>query len=193
MVTPIELARLVTRSVHTAERDGVPTKVATARCTHATDQLDLVGGRYQLEGQAGGVVERCDAPSSFAVTWEFGGGVSWLTVTLQPDGDDRTTLELRHEGPVPPEMWDQFGPGAVGVGRDLLLRALDLHVDTRAPVDPAEVEYPLTTAGREFVDAAVHGWADAAIVDGDAAAHAHEAASRTVASSTTLPDDAASE
>src|SRR6478735_9571393 len=35
-----------------------------------------VGGRYQLEGNAGGVVERCDAPEAFAVTWEYGPMVS---------------------------------------------------------------------------------------------------------------------
>src|SRR5262249_36491654 len=32
-----------------------------------------VGGRYQLEGNASGTVERCDPPNSFAATWEFGG------------------------------------------------------------------------------------------------------------------------
>src|ERR1700758_1174376 len=58
-----------------------------------------VGGRYQLEGNAGGVVERCKEPQSFAVTWEFGGMVSWLEVTLTPDGE-RTMLELAHEAYV---------------------------------------------------------------------------------------------
>src|SRR6185437_4008593 len=31
------------------------------------------GGRYQLEGNAGGTIERCDPPHAFAATWEFAG------------------------------------------------------------------------------------------------------------------------
>ena len=34
-----------------------------------------LGGRYQLEGNAGGAIERCDPPRSFAATWEYGGDV----------------------------------------------------------------------------------------------------------------------
>src|SRR4029450_4047811 len=43
-----------------------------------------VGGRYQLEGNAGGVIERCEPPRSFAATWEYGGAISWIEVTLAP-------------------------------------------------------------------------------------------------------------
>ncbi|HEY2595152.1 MAG TPA: SRPBCC domain-containing protein, partial [Chloroflexota bacterium] len=32
-----------------------------------------LGGRYQLEGNAGGTIERCDPPHGFRATWEFGG------------------------------------------------------------------------------------------------------------------------
>ena len=39
-----------------------------------------LGGRYQLEGNAGGTVERCEPPVSFAATWEYGGEVSWIEV-----------------------------------------------------------------------------------------------------------------
>jgi uncharacterized protein YndB with AHSA1/START domain len=40
------------------------------------------GGRYQLQGNASGMIERCDPPRSFAATWEFGGLVSWIEVQL---------------------------------------------------------------------------------------------------------------
>ena len=36
------------------------------------------GGRYQLEGNAGGLIMACDRLSHFALTWEFGEDVSWL-------------------------------------------------------------------------------------------------------------------
>src|SRR5829696_7241475 len=104
---PLATAGLVERIVRSGKRDGAPTRIAIARRTYATDQADLwdaltsakriprwflpvsgdlgVGGRYQVEGNAGGVVERCDEPESFAVTWEYGPMVSWLTITLTPD------------------------------------------------------------------------------------------------------------
>src|SRR3954447_3429295 len=211
MITdPLGTAGLVMREIRTGSRDGKPTKIAIARRTYGTDQADLwdaltdrerlprwflpvsgdidVGGRYQLEGNAGGVVERCDAPDSFAVTWEYGGMVSWLVVTLTPDASG-TALELVHEAHVDPGMWDQFGPGAVGVGWDLALMALGVHVASGAPVDQeAGLAFPMTPEGLEFVRSAAAGWADAAVGDGDEPAPAHEAAERTVAFYTTAPD-----
>ena len=149
-----------------------------------------MGGRYQLEGNAGGVVERCDEPVSFAVTWEFGAMMSWLQVTLSAD-DDGTTLELAHEATVDPEFWTQFGPGAVGVGWDLALVGLGLHIETAAPVDQdAVAAFTISPDGVTFVRRAAEDWADAAIGDGDAPEAAGEAARRTVDFYTTVPDEA---
>jgi uncharacterized protein YndB with AHSA1/START domain len=209
---PSATAGLVTREVCSGSRDGTPTKIAIVRRSYPTGQADLwdaltnadriprwflpvsgdlkAGGRYQLEGNAGGVVERCEQPETFAVTWEFGGMVSWLQVTLVPDGQ-RTTLELAHEAHVDPGMWEQFGPGAVGVGWDLGLMGLGLHLESGAPVDPAmAVTFPVSPEGVEFVRRAAAGWADAAVKDGDETGPAHEAAGRTVAFYTTPPEAA---
>jgi uncharacterized protein YndB with AHSA1/START domain len=208
---PMATAGLVTREVRGGSRDGASTRIAVARRTYPTGRADLwdaltsadriarwflpvtgeliVGGRYQLEGNAGGVVERCAPPESFAVTWEFGGMMSWLAVTLVPDGA-HTTLELVHEAPVDPEMWRQYGPGAVGVGWDLALYGLALHLASGAPVDPElAMSFPTSPDGVEFVRLAAGGWADAAVADGDDAGPAHEAAQRTVAFYTTPPGD----
>ncbi|WP_166847286.1 SRPBCC family protein [Isoptericola sp. BMS4] len=207
---PVATARLVTREIRTGERAGAPTKIAVARRTYATERDDLwdaltsserlprwflpvsgdlsVGGRYQLEGNAGGVVERCDAPESFAVTWEFGGQVSWLEIRLTEAGAG-TTLELVHEALVDPEMWERFGPGAVGAGWDLGLMGLGLHLESRAAVDPKEAEtWTLSPDGVEFVRLVTTGWAEAAVADGDDPAGAHEAAERTLDFYTTPPE-----
>jgi uncharacterized protein YndB with AHSA1/START domain len=107
-IDPLATAGLVTREVRSGSRDGAATKIAVARRTYSTDQADLwdaltnaeriprwflpvsgnlePGGRYQLEGNAGGVIENCDEPESFAVTWEYGQMMSWLEVTLIPAG-----------------------------------------------------------------------------------------------------------
>lgn len=212
IVEPVAAAGLVTREVRSGSRDGAPTKIAIARRTYPTGQADLwdaltsadriprwflpvsgdlkPGGRYQLEGNAGGTVERCEEPDSFAVTWEFGGMVTWLEVTLAPDGTG-TRLELAHEAQVDPNLWGQFGPGAVGIGWDLALLALGLHLESGAAVDPAEgAAFPLSPDGTEFVRLAAAGWADAAVQDGDEASAAQEAAARSVAFYTTPPEAA---
>ena len=53
-----------------------------------------LGGRFQIQGNASGTIERCDPPKSFGATWEFGGEVSWIEVRLNPEADGSTTLEL---------------------------------------------------------------------------------------------------
>lgn len=61
-------------------------------------------------------------PRLLRVSWVMGEapGFSEVTVRLS-EQDERTVLELEHAAVVPPGMWDQFGPGAVGVGWDLAL------------------------------------------------------------------------
>ncbi|SKC82729.1 SRPBCC family protein [Krasilnikoviella flava] len=210
-IDPVATAGLVAREIRTGERGGTLTKIAVARRAYATDRADLwdavttaeriarwflpvsgdltVGGRYQLEGNAGGTVERCDAPGAFDVTWEFGGSVSWLTVSLAESGDG-TVLELVHEAVVPQEFWDQYGPGATGVGWDLGLMGLGLHVaDPSTPIDPKAAEaWSLSPDGVAFARLAATGWADAAIADGDDPDAARAASERTVAFYTTAPE-----
>src|SRR5829696_9345065 len=52
------------------------------------------GGRYQLEGNAEGEILACEPPSRLSVTWEYGGGISWVDVHLAPDGSGGTELRL---------------------------------------------------------------------------------------------------
>ncbi|MDA0160606.1 SRPBCC family protein [Solirubrobacter ginsenosidimutans] len=208
---PAALAGLVTREVRTGSRAGATTRIAVARRLYPTDQADLwdavtnaeriprwfvpvsgelvLGGHYQLEGNAGGVVERCEAPSEFAVTWEMGPMVSWLEVTLSAV-DDGTVLELVHEAPVDPEMWGQYGPGAVGVGWDLCLLGVGMYVAGDAvPNAPAEADaFRTSVEGTEFIRRSGAGWREAAIADGDEADAAREAAERTIAAYTAPVD-----
>ncbi|WP_026874787.1 SRPBCC family protein [Jiangella gansuensis] len=153
------------------------------------------GGRYQLEGNAGGVVERCDPPKSFTATWEFGGNVSWIEVRVADEGGERARLELEHLALINDEalqFWDQFGPGATGVGWDLGLIGLTLHLggDAEAAVDPAAVEaWTTSEEGKRFVALASEKWRDANIAAGTAGeAAAQAAADRTTAFYTGQPE-----
>ena len=92
-----------------------------------------IGGHYQLEGNAGGEILSCERPNKYRVTWVYGdvtdpASVSELEVRLTPTGDASTTLELEHTAVVPDEVWEQYGPGAVGVGWDGGLLGLSLHL-----------------------------------------------------------------
>ena len=90
-----------------------------------------LGGRYQLEGNAGGEIVDCERPRRLKVTWEYGpdaGPASEVELRLSPAEAGSTTVELEHVAIVPDEMWDQFGPGAVGVGWDGGVLGLGLHL-----------------------------------------------------------------
>ena len=143
-----------------------------------------VGGRYQLQGNAGGTIERCDPPTSFAATWEFGGQVSWIEVRLvaEPGG---TRLVLDHIALVDDERWAEFGPGAVGVGWDAGLMGLATHLASGQSVAPGEgAAWAASADGRRFMSLASQRWCDASIAAGTDEADARAAADRTTAAYT---------
>jgi len=134
-----------------------------------TGDLSL-GGRYQLEGNAGGEILQCSPPeggaAEYRVTWEMGGGVTWLTVRLTAQGPDRTRFELKHTArtaDVPAEMWEMFGPGATGVGWDGGLLGLALHLGSlEGAISPAEAAaWAVTDEGKAFYRAAADAWGEA--------------------------------
>ncbi|MCR8670579.1 SRPBCC domain-containing protein [Agrococcus sp. HG114] len=133
-----------------------------------------LGGRYQTEGNAGGEILECEPPADgaarYRVTWEFGGGMSWLTLRLASDGPG-TRLELEHvarEADVPEQMWQTFGPGATGVGWDGGLLGLALHLSAPdSAMTPEEGQaWTLSAEGKAFNRGAADAWAEAAILAG---------------------------
>ncbi|MHA7133326.1 SRPBCC family protein [Oerskovia turbata] len=100
-----------------------------------------LGGRYQLQGNAGGEVRECEPPRRFLVTWGMSEeDQSTVELRLAPADGGATELTLEHVAVVPPEFWDRFGPGAVGVGWDLALVGLAAHLAGVDLGDPAELE-----------------------------------------------------
>lgn len=145
------------REVRTCERDGQPARALVIERNYDTTVEDVwdavtnperiprwflpvegdlrLGGRYQLKGNASGEVTACEAPTHLAVTWEFGGAVSWVDVHLTDDPDGGTRFRLEHVALVDDsELWKQYGPGAVGIGWDLALFGLAEHLRTGATV-----------------------------------------------------------
>lgn len=132
------------------------------------------GGRYQLEGAAGGEVLECEPPDGgaarFLVTWEMMGSTSWVEVTLSPDGDG-TRVRLEHRAraeDLPDGFWATYGPGATGVGWDGGMLGLALHLGAvEGTLSPAETEvWAATEEGRAFYRGAADGWATAHVAAG---------------------------
>ena len=202
MTELLESVGLVARRVEAAHRDGEPVRVVVAQRTYPAEIDDVwdactnperlprwflpvsgelrPGGRYQFDGNAGGVVERCDRPTRIGVTWEYAGDVSWLELRLSPAADGGTTLQLRHAARVDQKRWAEFGPGAVGVGWDLGLMGLGQHFAENATVTPESAQAWLSSAeGREFMARSSADWCRAAIEAGEDPAAAEAAAART--------------
>jgi uncharacterized protein YndB with AHSA1/START domain len=145
------------------------------------------GGRFQLEGNASGTIERCDPPKGFSATWEFGGSVSWIEVRLTPRREGGTLLELDHIA-RPDEHWEQFGPGAVGIGWDMGLFGLAGHLSGSPAVTPSEAAAWMASGdGQQFMKLSNERWRDADIESGTDEAVATAAADRTLAAYTGSP------
>ena len=144
-----------------------------------------LGGRYQLEGNAGGTITECDPPHRFAATWEFGDSTTWIEVRMSDEGNGRARFELEHVAPVDAH-WDEFGPGAVGIGWDLTVMGLALHLESGgAPVDGAAVmAWTTSDDGRRFMTESSTAWCEADIADGTDPEIAEAAAARTLAAYT---------
>ncbi len=199
----IDVARLigaVNRELETREYNGKQARALVASRAYDTTLDDLwdaltnierlarwflpvtgdlrLGGRYQLEGNASGEITRCEPPRFLGVTWEFSGDVSWVQVELE-EVEGGTLLRLEHLAHVPEEFWNQYGPGATGVGWEQALLGLDLHL-AKSAIKPKEAEKWLTTdAGKSFIRQSSDAWGQASIADGTDATAAREAAQGT--------------
>jgi uncharacterized protein YndB with AHSA1/START domain len=123
-----------------------------------------LGGSYQFEGNAGGRIVACERPNRLLVTWGMGdpsdpASASDLELRLLPASPDSTTLELVHTAIVPAEMWEMYGPGAVGVGWDGGMLGLGLHL-AGGHLDDKEA-WQVSDEAREFYRLSSRAWGEA--------------------------------
>ena len=193
------------RDIVDSERDGKPARVLIATRTYETSMDDLwnaltdieriprwflpisgdlrLGGRYQFEGNAGGEILVCEAPRHLSVTWEFGGGVTWVDVSLS-DVPEGTQLKLEHTAHVD-ERWAEYGPGAVGIGWEMGLYGLANHIVTGGEsVTEEGLAWMGSPEGKSFMRQSGEGWYGADVAGGAPEAEARAAADRTIAAYT---------
>ena len=121
-----------------------------------------VGGRYQLEGNAGGEILQCDRPRLIRAT--FGGESSIVELRLSADGDG-TLFELDHS--VPDELaGSAAGALFVGPGWDGAVLGLGLFLVGEVAADPVAAANSLEA--QEFSKHSIDSW-ERLLRDSDAA------------------------
>ncbi len=135
------------------------------------------GGRFQLEGNAGGTITTCEPPHRLQVTWGFAKAApSSVALELTSLGDDATALVLRHTV-ADDDQWARYGPGAVGVGWDLPIAALATFVvGDGLPTGDELMGDPRTT---DFMRQSAIVWGAAHIAAGAGPETAEDAAAQT--------------
>ncbi len=192
----------VERKVASLEKDGAPARSVIMSRTYETTIEDLwdavtngerlprwfatvegdlqLGGRYQVEGNAGGKIVECEPPDNLSLTWEIFGDVSWVEVAFKAESPKSTRLTLTHTAKLSPH-WEQYGPGATGVGWELGLLGLEIHFSNPEADKIDEEAFAASTEGKAFVTGCSERWGDAAISAGEAPERARTSAAQTAA------------
>jgi uncharacterized protein YndB with AHSA1/START domain len=144
-----------------------------------------LGGTYQLKGNAGGEIRECQPPTLLRVTWVFvpeptPADVTEVTVRLSAQDDGTTAFELEHTAVTDTERWPTYGPGAVGVGWDLTLLGLGLHLGGGEGIGDPE-EWERSDEAREFITASSTAWGEALRASGATADEVTTAVTNTTA------------
>ena len=194
------------REVGRGEREGAPTYIVRASRYYSTTPADLwgaltdkervqrwfakvagdfrQGGRFSIEGNADGDIVACEAPRQLSLTWEFGGNISWVNIIIQRS-DDSALLILEHELPTDPKSqahWDQYGPGATGVGWELAMLGLEMYLASEeASTIEAGEAWSVSVTGKATLREWAEAWGKAHAEIGTDAQIAKETAERTAA------------
>ena len=194
------------RSMRLGNRGEAPVRIVGVGKTYSADQRMLwqsvsesehiskwfapisgdlrIGGRYKIEGNASGEVLRCVVPEVFEVTWEFSGKLSWVSVSLSSNGTS-ATLNLEHAEQVGDDAtdkhWQEFGPGATGVGWDLSLLGLECFVRNQfVGFDRKEaLAWMGSDSGKRFIRQCADAWRVAHVASGESPETARDMANRT--------------
>jgi uncharacterized protein YndB with AHSA1/START domain len=182
--------KAVQRNVGTRTIDTGEAHVITVSQSYGTDSADLwdavtnidriprwflpisgdlkVGGSYQLEGQANGTILTCDPPKNFTATWEYGGNLSWIDVSVRSEGEYRARLVIEHIVKADDPIWGEFGPGAMGIGWDSMVLGLAIHLSTGESIDPSfGQQWMGTEDGRSFLTMSGEEWYAANVASGE--------------------------
>jgi hypothetical protein len=128
----------------------------------------IAGVRYRRDNIEG-TITTSNPPNSLAATWEMGGDVSWIDITLTALPAGGTRLQVQHTAAVgaEPWSWHQFGWCAVMLSWEVELFALSQWLTGDSDFVEASVGAWLgTEEGRAFLRAICVAWGRTAIEGG---------------------------
>ncbi len=146
------------------------------------------GGRFQVEGNASGTVQECYPQRGFTVTWELAGATSTVAVEVAELSLDRTLVRISHRCPTDDDHWRRFGPAAVGLGWDLAVEGLAMHLAAGgADVSADGFAWMTSPDGAAHLRRCGSAWERADVQDGEDPVTAAERAAASVAAFTATP------
>ena len=185
MTNFLTLAEAVTRRVEKRDLTGKAACATIMESVYDTDVADVwgaltnkrrlpkwfapvdgdfkLGGRFQIKGNAGGEISKCENEKGFDLTWEFGGNISWVKVGIKSE-NDKTHLYVEHLAHTEGKHFETYGPGATGVGWDLSLVGLGYYVQTSQSID--NTVFMESPDAKNVISLCAKGWGDAAIKAG---------------------------
>ncbi len=139
------------------------------------------GGRYRMiDSGTVGTIESCEAPHALTITWEHGGDVSRVSVTIDQPDPGRATLTVSHGGDSG-DYWQEYGPAAGGCGWDAAFLGLRMLVADPGTALDDVMRVMRSPEGQQFTSSAAQQWSLAHQEAGAPAAEADAAAARAVA------------
>lgn len=151
--------------------------------------------RFRAVGGAHGRVLEAESPHHLRLTWEYGANADALEISLDPEDDGTTLLELVHTSEVPAEVFDTYGPGAAALGWDIALLGLVAHTggwrELRLDVPSPSPAWLASEEGADHVAAWSIRWAAASMAAGTDETAARHGEAETTRAYGSQPDAAA--
>ncbi len=139
------------------------------------------GSNFRLDGNISGEILRCEPARLLKITWVLGESpASEVEARLSSSGDG-TEFELEHAAVVDQRFWAEFGPGAAGVGWDLSLLGLSMHLADEAMVVNRPGAGQHAREFGELISQISHAWGATLAATGATAADVTTAVEHTAA------------
>ena len=102
------------------------------------------------------------------------------TFACRDDGPGRARFTVTHTAHHS-DQWDTYGPGATGVGFEMSLLGLAMHLTDPDQPKPDPLEFAMSPAGKALLTGSSQAWGETAAAAGTDPALARAAAARTTA------------
>jgi uncharacterized protein YndB with AHSA1/START domain len=189
-VGELDASKPQVRTISLSQTFEVARAVLWQTCTYG-DQLgkwflpisgDLrLGGRFEVEDNATGVIEDCQPTRFFSSTWEYDEDVGRIELELAAEGESQTRLIFRHISCVEEALWGNFGPGALGIFWDIALMRLAVHLSSESQGVRVDLtDWAASMDGYRFLLSSSQSWCAANISVGADPVAAQRAADRAM-------------